>query len=110
MKFTKLTCGTIIVAACDISNTVKGITRRKGIKSGRPILVGSKLSVLQVHQLVRIDGISPNKIVKCYTGVTDTDQIEQALVWADKHPDEMDRLRKKRAEVMSQVEARGEPA
>lgn len=82
------------------------VTRHEGIKGGRPILRGTKLSVLQVATLVRDDELTPEDIVGMYTGVSDVEMVHGAIEYYDNHRGDMEELKRSRQEAIEQVKER----
>ena len=82
------------------------VTRRAGVKGGRPVLRGTKLSVLQVAVLVYDHGLSPEEIVEMYVGVDDVEMVYEALEYYEKHWEEMERIEDERESAVEQLESR----
>lgn len=82
---------------------VEGITRREGVKGGRPILEGTKLSVLQVVELVREHEMMPGEIVAAYPNVDDVELVHAALRYYDENPEEMARLAEEREHAKNRI-------
>jgi uncharacterized protein (DUF433 family) len=72
------------------------VSRRDGVKSGRPTVRDSKISVLQVLDLVRDGDVTPAMVAEQYPDVPSARAVEDALAWADDHPQEIARLRRER--------------
>ena len=87
-----------------VHRTMTGVvTRQEGVKGGRPILRGTKLTVTHVYSLVHDHDISPEEIVAMYSGVDDVDVVNEALDYYESHPDEMEQLEKERESAVSQL-------
>lgn len=56
------------------------VTQRKGVKGERPILTGSKLSVVQVVELIE-DGLTHEEVAESYPGIDSADQVRKSLRW-----------------------------
>lgn len=73
------------------------VATREGIKGGRPILRGSKLSVVQMMELIE-NGVSPEEVAESYSGVDSAEQVRGALEWVECNPDHVRMLREQRNE------------
>lgn len=78
------------------------IVKREGVKGGRPIIEGTKLTVPHVHELVHEQDVSPEEIVEIYYGV-DVEAVHEALDYYESHPDEMARFEKERQEAVNNL-------
>lgn len=72
------------------------VSRREGVKSGRPTVRGSKVSVVQLLELTEDAGLTPAEVAGEYTDIDSIEVVEEALSWADDHPEEVARLRRQR--------------
>ena len=81
---------------------MQAITRRDGVKGGRPVLTGSKLSVAQLAEL-REGGVSLGEIADAYPGIDGREQVEQAVAWMDEHPETVARLVEDRAAAKARL-------
>lgn len=79
------------------------VSRYEGIKGGRPVVTGTKLSVLQVVDLVE-EGLTPEEIAEQYPDVDSADMIQGAIDWADNHPEQIERLRERREAALQQLQ------
>lgn len=71
------------------------VTCREGVKNGRPVLEGSKLSVVQLTELID-DGVPPEDVADSYPGVDSVEHVEQSLKWIENNSDRVERLRRRR--------------
>lgn len=88
-----------------MATTTGRVSRRDGVKNGRPTVRESKLSVAQLVELTEEVGLSPAEVVGRYPDV-DSDAVRDALAWAEDNPDEVKRLRRERdaaSEVLDRV-------
>lgn len=83
------------------------ITRRDGAAGGRPIIVGTKIEVLSVVEMVRDHGLEPRELVMAYEDIKSVEQIDAALAYYDNHPEEMDRLREERDRAVERIREQG---
>lgn len=70
-----------------MSTTTQTVTRKEGIKGGRPILEGTKLSVAQILELVNEVELQPDQIAERYPDIKSAGAVHEVLQWAEKHPD-----------------------
>lgn len=82
------------------------VVRKPNIKNGRPIIAGSKISVLQICEMSE-DGVSPERIEMEFENIS-VDDVKSALAYAQKNPDEMEKLHEKRAEAKEKLLEIGE--
>lgn len=82
------------------------VTRRNGIKGGRPVLRGTKLTVPHVARLVYDHKIPRKEIMKIYTNVEDVGMVNAALDYYNVHKEEMEQLEKERDSAVSRLEHR----
>lgn len=66
------------------------IERDPAKKNGRPIVEGTKIGVLQIHRLVRRDGLEPEGVAEAYEHRISVEEIEAALDFYDDHRDELE--------------------
>jgi uncharacterized protein (DUF433 family) len=85
---------------------VSVVTRREGVKGGRPILQGTKLSVLQVAMLVRDHRVSPEEIVEMYSGVNDVEVVREVIKYYDDHLEEMEDYKRAREDSVERLKQR----
>jgi uncharacterized protein (DUF433 family) len=86
---------------------MEGVTRDESTKGGRPILEGTKLSVLQIVELVHDHGMDPDEIVTAYADIDSTDMVHTALTYYNDHKDEIDNLRDQQSSAKRQLQERG---
>lgn len=79
------------------------VIKRERIKSGRPIIRGTKLTVPHVATLAHDHDISPEDIVEMYSGVDDVKMVYEALAYYEAHLDEMERLKEEREEAVGRL-------
>lgn len=72
------------------------VSRRRGVKGGRPTIRESKVSVIQALDLADA-GLSPEHIAEEFHDVPSAEAVRDALDWADDNPDEIVRLRERRS-------------
>jgi uncharacterized protein (DUF433 family) len=78
------------------------VARDESIRGGRPLVEGSKVTVLQVVRLSE-SGLTAEEIVNSYAGIDDVDQVKDALEWSENHPDEMERLAEDRGDKIRET-------
>lgn len=84
--------------------TTDRVSRRDGVKSGRPTVRESKVSVLQVLDLVRCAELSPEQVANRYQDVPSEKAVRDALEWADENPEAVARLRARRSEARNHLD------
>lgn len=84
------------------------VSRREGVKSGRPTVRGSKVSVVQLLELVEDGGLSPSEVAAEYTDIDSVEVVNEALGWADDHPEEVTRLREQREAAKRRLRESGD--
>ena len=84
--------------------TTDRVSRRDEVKSGRPTIRESKVSVLHVLDLVRGAGLSPEQVVDRYHDVPSVNAVRDALNWADENPEEVARLRERRSDARDRLQ------
>ncbi|MFB6175635.1 MAG: DUF433 domain-containing protein [Halobaculum sp.] len=84
------------------------VSRREGVKSGRPTVRGSKVSVVQLLELTEDAGLTPAEIAAEYTDIDSVEVVREALSWADDHPEEVARLRRQRETAKDRLRETGE--
>jgi uncharacterized protein (DUF433 family) len=78
------------------------VTSSRGIKGGRPVISGTKISVIQVLELVE-GGLTPEQIAEDYEDIRSPEAVRCALKWADEHPERVDELRAQRERAKESV-------
>jgi len=74
------------------------VSRREGVKSGRPTVRDSKVTVLQVVELAD-EGLSPERIAEEFYEIPSTAAVRDAIEWAEENPDRVSELRQRRADA-----------
>jgi|GEM_PF-2171553 len=74
------------------------VSRREGVKSGRPTVRDSKVTVLQVVDLAD-EGLSPERIAEEFHDIPSTVAVRDAIEWAEENPDRVSTLRQRRADA-----------
>lgn len=72
------------------------VSRREGVKSGRPTVRDSKVTVLQVVDLAE-EGLSPERIAEEFYDIPSTAAVRDAIEWAEDNPGKVLQLRQRRA-------------
>lgn len=92
------------VIRTEMAITTDRVSRRDGVKSGRPTVRDSKVSVLQVLDLVREAEFSPEEVADRYHDVPSAEAVRDALEWADENPEEVTQLRERRSDARDRLE------
>lgn len=74
-----------------IVSYMNDIISNNNIKNGRPIIKGSKISVLQIKEMVIDSNISIDTIVYEYNNLT-RDKVKSALQYIDNNPNKINEL------------------
>lgn len=83
------------------------VTTDENIKGERPVIEGTKISVLQIKEMVVDNDVPVERVVNEFSFLSTSD-VESALDYIDENPEEMEKLRKKRAEAKEELLEIGE--
>ena len=76
------------------------------IKSGRPIVEGSKISVLQIYEMFE-DGISPERIEMEFENIS-VEDVTSALEYVEKNLEKMEKIQERKSEAEEELTEIGE--